>query len=201
MRIAVFGAGGAGGYLGARLAEAGQDVVLIARGEHLRHIREHGLTLESLAGDVHVDTATATNDPREVGTVDAVIVATKTFDLPNAARSMIPLVGPETVVVPVLNGVEAPVVLARGLGPRHVLGGLAGMVSFIAGPGRIQHAGASPWIAFGELDGVISERVRRLAEVLRGCRGLRVDVPEDIDAAMWEKFLFITGTGGVRAGT
>jgi 2-dehydropantoate 2-reductase len=201
MRFAVFGAGGVGGYLGARLAEAGEEVVFIARGDHLRAIRERGLRLESIAGDVEIRPAKATDDPTEVGTVDVVIVATKTWDLPGAAEQMRPLIGPETAIVPVLNGVEAPGILADVLGADHVLGGLCGMVSFIAGPGHIRHAGAEPWIAFGELDGRVTDRVTRLEEALRRCRGLKVDVPADITVALWEKFLFITATGGVGAVT
>lgn len=201
MRFAVFGAGGVGGYLGARLSEAGEDVVFIARGEHLRAIRERGLRLESIAGDVVIRPAEATDDPSEIGPVDAVIVSTKTWDLPAAAGEMGPLLGSETAVVPVLNGVEAPTILAGVLGPEHVLGGLCGMVSFIAGPGHIRHAGAEPWIAFGELDGRVTDRVRRLEEAFRRCRGLKVDVPADITVALWEKFLFITATGGVGAVT
>jgi 2-dehydropantoate 2-reductase len=201
VRIAVFGAGGAGGYLGVRLIEAGHDVVLIARGEHLRAIREHGLRLDSIAGDALVRPVLATDDPASAGPVDAVVVATKTFDLSEAAEAMRALVGPETAVVPVLNGVEGPDVLAAAIGPGPVLGGLAGMVSFIAAPGHIRHVGADPWIAFGELDGRKSERVRRLQKAFGACRGLRVDVPDDINVAMWEKFLFIAATGGVGAVT
>jgi 2-dehydropantoate 2-reductase len=195
VRIAVFGAGGVGGYLGARLAEAGRDVVLIARGEHLRAIRERGLRLESIAGDAHIHPIEATDDPAAAGSVDAVIVATKTWQLSEAARAMPPLVGPDTMVVPVLNGVEA----ADVLGP--VVGGLCGMISFVEGPGHIRHTGAEPWIVFGELDGRRTDRVRRLDETLRPCRGLRVEVAEDIRAALWEKFMFITSTGGVGAVT
>jgi 2-dehydropantoate 2-reductase len=201
MRAAVFGAGGVGGYLGARLAEAGQDVVLIARGDHLRAIRAKGLRVESIAGDVTIDTIDATDDPSEVGTVDTVIVATKTWQLPDAAVSIPPLVGPATMVVPVLNGVEAADVLAEALGREHVVGGLCGMISYVVGPGHIRHSGAEPWVTFGELDGGISERVRELEEALRGCRGLRVEISEDIHAALWEKFMFITATGGVGAVT
>lgn len=201
MRVAVFGVGGVGGYFGARLAEAGQDVVLIARGDHLRAIRENGLRLESIAGDVAIDPIEATDDPSEVGTVDAVIVATKTWQLPEAAEAIPPLVGPATMVVPVLNGVEAAEVLVGALGREHVVGGLCGMISYVVGPGHVRHAGAEPWVTFGELDGGITERVRLLEGVLRRCRGLHVEVAEDILAALWEKFMFITATGGVGAVT
>jgi 2-dehydropantoate 2-reductase len=200
VRLGVFGAGGAGGYLGARLAEAGHDVTFIARGEHLAAIREKGFRLESIAGDVHVRTA-ATDDPAEIGQVDAVVVATKTWQLPAAAVGMRPMVGPQTAVVPVLNGVEAPAVLMEALGPEPVLGGLCGMQAFIAAPGLVRHVGADPWIAFGELDGSMTERIDRLREAFGRCRALKVDVPPDINVAMWEKFMFIASTGGLGAAT
>lgn len=201
MRFAVFGAGGAGGYIGARLAEAGEDVVFIARGEHLGAIREKGFRLESIAGDVHIQPATATDDPAEIGPVDSVVVATKTWQLADAASALRTMVGPQTSVVPVLNGVEAPAVLAEGLGPEPVLGGLAGMQAFIAAPGLVRHVGADPWIAFGELDGRMSKRVRLLQAAFERCRALKVDVPGDINVAMWEKFMFIASTGGLGAAT
>jgi 2-dehydropantoate 2-reductase len=201
VRIALFGAGGVGGYLGARLAEAGEQVVFVARGEHLRAMQAGGLHLESIAGDALIRPVEATDDPAEVGPVDALIVATKTWQLPQAVRTMGPLVGSGTMVVPVLNGVEAVDVLAEGLGREHVVGGLCGMISYLAGPGRIRHTGAEPWITFGELDGEVTKRVRRLEETLLSCRGLRVEIAEDINVALWEKFMFITATGGIGAVT
>jgi 2-dehydropantoate 2-reductase len=199
--MAIFGTGGVGGYLGARLAEAGQEVVLIARGAHLEAIRRHGLRLESIAGDAEVRPALATDNPAEAGPADSVIVATKTWQLPEAARALGPMVGPETTVLPVLNGVDAADVLAEALGRERVLGGLCGMISFLAGTGRIRHTGADPWVTFGELDGSTTERIRRLEETLRRCRGLRVEVTTEIHVALWEKFSFITATGGVGAVT
>jgi 2-dehydropantoate 2-reductase len=176
-------------------------VVLIARGEHLEAIRRHGLRLESIAGDAEVRPALATDDPAEAGPADSVIVATKTWQLPEAARALRPMVGPETTVLPVLNGVEAAEALADELGRERVIGGLCGMISFLAGPGRIRHTGADPWVTFGELDGSMTERVRRLEETLRRCRGVRVEVTTEIHVALWEKFAFITATGGVGAVT
>ena len=140
VRIAVFGTGGIGGYLGGRLAQAGEEVALIARGEHLRAIREHGLKVHSIKGDFVVRSALATDDPAEVGVVDAVIVGVKAWQVTEAAEAMRPMVGPETFVVPVQNGVEAPEQLAAVLGSQHVVGGLGGIISFIVGPGHIRHA-------------------------------------------------------------
>lgn len=201
MRIAVFGAGGVGGYLGVRLAEAGTAVAFVARGEHLRAMREEGLRLESIAGNALSHPVEATDDPAGIGPVDVVIVATKTWQLSDAARAMPPLVGPDTMVVPVLNGVEASEVLAGELGHDRVAGGLCGMISYVAGPGLIRHTGAEPWITVGELDGRITDRVRRLEDAFRPCRGLRMEVTEQIQVALWEKFMFITATGGVGAVT
>src|SRR5438552_17187861 len=107
MKIAVFGVGGIGGLFGGRLAHSSEDVVFIARGEHLRAIRSEGLRVDSISGDFAVRSAKATDDPAEVGPVDVVLVAVKGWQVPEAAQAMRPLVGPETVVVPLLNGVEA----------------------------------------------------------------------------------------------
>lgn len=201
LRIAVFGTGGVGGYFGARLAEAGQRVVFIARGEHLRAIREQGLRVESIRGNVHIFPAEATDDPAEVGPVDVVLVATKAWQLPEAARAMRPLVGPETMVVPLLNGVEAPDILAETLGAEHVLGGLCKISAFRAAPGLIRHVGVEPEVVFGELDGRRTERVERLRQAFAACRGVKVTVPDDIRAAMWGKLTFIAAFSAVGAVT
>jgi 2-dehydropantoate 2-reductase len=201
MRIAVFGAGAVGGYFGGRLAEVGEDVAFIARGDQLRALREDGLRVDSVAGDFAISPVAATDDPAEVGPVDCVLVAVKTWQLPDAAKAMGPLVGPRSFVVPLLNGVEAPDVLAEALGREPVLGGLCGLIAFRKEPGHIVHAGANPWITFGELDGRRSDRAGRLAEALERTRGVTVTVSDDIVAAMWEKFMFITSTGGLGAAT
>jgi 2-dehydropantoate 2-reductase len=201
VRIVVFGAGGVGGYIGARLAEAGEDVALVARGEHLAAIRRDGLRLRSIAGDVVIDPIEATDDPAELGATDAVLVATKTWQLEDAAASMPPLVGADTTVLPVLNGVEAADVLAGRLGRERIVGGLCGMISYVAGPGEIHHVGAEPWVTLGELDGSVTKRVETIVEALGRCRGLRTEIAEDIRVALWEKFMFITATGGVGAVT
>ena len=200
MRIAVFGTGGIGGYLGGRLAQAGEEVVLIARGEHLRAIREHGLKVDSIKGDFVVQPALATDDPSEVGVVDAVIVGVKAWQVTEAAEAMRPMVGLETFVVPVQNGVEAPSQLAAVLGPQHVVGGLGGLVSFIVGPGHIRHAGAEPFVRFGEMDNRPSARTERLRQAFVRAE-VTVEIPPDIQAALWTKLLFIAPWSGVGAVT
>jgi 2-dehydropantoate 2-reductase len=201
MRITVFGTGGVGGYFGGRLAQAGEDVVFIARGEHLRAMQEHGLRVDSIKGDFVIQPVQATDTPAEVGPVDAVLVCVKAWDVPDAAQAMRPMVGAETFAVPLENGVEAPDQLAAGLGREHVLGGLCKIISFIAAPGYIRHAGAEPYVAFGELDKRPSERVERLRQAFAQAAGVTVEVPEDVQAAMWEKFLFIAAISGVGAVT
>ena len=200
MRIAVFGTGGVGGYFGGRLAQAGEDVIFIARGEHLRVLRAHGLRVDSLKGDFVVHPTQATDDAAQVGPVDAALVGVKAWQVTEAGRAMRPLVGPETFIVPLQNGVEAPSQLAAILGAEHMLGGLCSIISFGAGPGHIRHVGAEPYIAFGELDNRPSERAERLRQAFVRA-GVGVEVPPDIQVAMWEKFLFITSWGGVGAVT
>ncbi len=201
MRIAIFGSGGVGGYFGGRLAQAGEEVIFIARGEHLRAIQTQGLRVDSIKGDFIIRPAQATDNPAEVGTVDVILVGVKAWDVPEAAQLMRPMVGPETFVVPLENGVEAPDQLAAVLGREHVLGGLCKIISAIVAPGHIRHAGIDPYIAFGELDGRKSERAERLRQAFAKAIGVTAEVSPDIQAAMWEKFVFIAAISGVGAVT
>ena len=199
MRVAIFGSGAVGGYFGGRLAEAGTDVTFVARGAHLTAIQSEGLHVTSITGDFTISPARATDDPSSIGVVDAVLVGVKAWQIADAGAAMRPLVGPETVVVPLENGIEAPAHLARVLGDRHVLGGLCRILAYVTGPGRIHHAGIDPYIAFGELDGSRSERVERLREAFARARGVRTEVPDDIRVAMWNKFLLIAAWSGLGA--
>jgi 2-dehydropantoate 2-reductase len=199
MRFAVFGTGAVGGYFGGRLAEAGDEVILIARGEHLQAMHDHGLRVDSPKGDFVVHSVQATQDPSQVGTVDVVLVGVKAWQVPEAAQAMRPLIGPNTIVVPLQNGVEAPAQLSAVLGAQHVLGGFCRVGSVIVGPGHIHHFGVDPLVAFGELDGHISERVQQLRKAFARAIGVTVEIPSDIQAAMWEKFLFIAPYSGVGA--
>ncbi len=201
MRIAVFGTGAVGGYFGGRLAHAGEEVVFIARGEQLQALRSRGLRVDSLSqGDFVLPSVQATDDPAQVGVVDVVLVGVKAWQVPQAAQAMRPLVGPETAVVPLQNGVETPGQLAAALGVEHVLGGLCRLVTFVVEPGHIRHAGLEPYVAFGELDDRPSERAERLREAFARA-GVTVEIPPDIRVAMWKKFLFISSFSGVGAVT
>ena len=203
MRAAVFGTGGVGGYFGGRLAESGVDVAFIARGEHLTAIRRDGLQVASVAGDFSIppDRIRATEDPAEAGPVDVVILGVKTWQVPEAARAIKPMVGPDTVVLPLQNGVEAADVLSRELGRDHVLGGLCAIVAMVEGPGKVRHVGVDPVIRFGELDNRMTDRVEALRDAFARCNGLSVDVPDDIEAALWRKFCFISAWSSVGSVT
>jgi len=201
MRFAVMGTGGAGGYFGARLAEAGHDVSFIARGDHLAAMRSGGLRVDSVNGDVVVKPVTATADPREVGVVDYVLLGVKAWQVAAAARAIKPMIGPRTAVLPLQNGVEAPQEIGFEVGPEHALGGTARIISFVAGPGHIKHTGAAPTLEIGELDGAASTRVQALQAALMAAKGVSAVIPDDIHVAMWTKFLFIASTSGVGAVT
>ena len=199
MHIAVFGAGSVGGYFGGRLAEAGEDVVFISRGDQLRAIQRDGLRVESSEGDFVIQPAQASEDPAAVGPVDAILVGVKAWQVPHAAEAMRPLIGAETVVVPLQNGVEAPSQLETVLGADHVLGGLCRIMSSIVAPGHIRHAGIDPYVAFGRLDTRRSEGAERLRTVFSRAKGVRVEIPSDIRVAMWRKFLLIAAWSGLGA--
>jgi len=198
MRFAIFGVGAIGGYFGGRLAQAGEEVAFIARGEHLEALRTKGLRVDSINGDFVLPAVTATDDPSRIGAVDVVLVGVKTWQVPAAAESMRPLLGEDTLVLPLQNGVEAPAQLAKILGREHVCGGLAKIISYIAGPGHIRHTGAEPYIALGELDNQPSDRLERLRRALQRS-GVSAEIPPDITAALWAKFLFVASWGGVGA--
>ncbi len=200
MRIAVVGVGGVGGYFGGRLAQAGADVIFIARGDNLVALREQGLRIESIIGDAFVAPVQATDDPAQAGPVDMVLVATKTWQLDEAIDLMRPLIGPETGVVPLLNGVEASDRLAAALGESHALNGICYIFVARVAPGVVRHSGIHPLIIFGERDNRRTGRVEALRAWLERA-GVRVTVPPDIDAEVWRKFVFGATTSGLGAVT
>ena len=201
MRIVVYGAGAVGGYFGGRLAEAGEDVVFIARGDHLQAMQTNGLKVDSIKGDFVIQPANATDDVSAAGQADMILVGVKAWQVPGVARALKSVVGPETFILPLQNGVEAPFQLAAELGEKNVLGGLCRLIAMNAGPGHIRHVGMEPSIAFGELDNRASERVQQLYRVFERAQGLTVEVSPDIPAAMWQKFIFIAAMSGIGAVT
>jgi 2-dehydropantoate 2-reductase len=199
MKVAVFGVGGVGGYYGGRLALAGQDVHLIARGRHLAAIREQGLRVRSVRGDFQVS-APATDDPVGIGACDVVLFCVKSFDTAAAVRALPPLLGEQTAVVSLQNGVDNETVLADAIGARHVVGGASFIFAAIGEPGVIDHTGGPSSLSIGELDGTLSDRVTALA---RACEeaGIPTDVPADIRVVLWAKYALICALAGMTATT
>lgn len=196
MRIAIMGSGGVGGYFGSLLARAGHNVTFIARGEHLRAIREHGLRVESVHGDFVVAPAQATDDPAAVGPVELVLFATKTYQIEQAAEAMRPLVGPQTAVLPLHNGLDASERTIAVLGRAPVLGGICQVGSYIAAPGVIQQVSQFRRVVAGELGGPVSPRVEAIVAALKTA-GADAEAAPDIQKIRWTKFLFIAPFSGV----
>ena len=196
MRVAVFGPGGVGAYFGGRLAEVGNEVAFVARGAHLDAIRANGLRIDSVLGDMLVKPTAASASAADIGPVDAVLLGVKTWQVADVAPALKPLLGRDTFVVPLQNGVETPDLLAAALGAEHVCGGVCGGFCFIVGPGHIRHIGGVTFIKFGELDGRKSERVERLREEFAAAK-VDVAVPDDIRVALWEKLMLVVPFGGV----
>jgi len=198
MKIAIMGSGGVGGYFGARLAATGNDVTFIARGAHLDAMRKVGLRVQSPLGDVHIDPADATDDPTEIGPVDIVLFATKLYDTESAGELCKPLIGADTAVISLLNGVDSEEQLSRILGAPHVVGGVARISAEIAAPGVIQHHTNFAIIEFGELDGQKSERLQTF---LAAATAAKIDAQlcDDINIAIWQKFLLLASFSAITA--
>jgi 2-dehydropantoate 2-reductase len=200
MRIAVIGAGAVGGYFGGKLASNGNDVVFISRGKTLEALRSGPLRVESIHGDFEVNLR-ATDNPEEVGPVDAVLVAVKSWQVPETAAAIQRMSDRDSVVVPLQNGVEAPAQLAAILGGERVAGGLCRISAKAIAPAHIRHLWAKPSVDFGEIVPLIRrDRLEQLRDAFAAA-GVRCEIPADIAAAMWEKFLFITPWGSLGAAT
>ena len=197
MRIAIFGSGGIGGYIGARLDQIGKDVILIARGAHLKTIQQHGLKIESPKGNFVSNPKLVTDDPSQVGVVDAILLGVKAWHIPEVAHTIQPMIGPETAVITLQNGVDTPSKLAAVLGPEQVVIGLAILRCFITNPGHLRHTvDLNPNVQIGEMTGNSLDRVKNLGKIFEQA-GLTVKIPEDIHAAMWGKFLLFSVMSGL----
>src|SRR6185312_626489 len=152
MRVGVMAAGAVGGYFGARLAAAGHDVVFIARGANLEAIKKNGLTIKSVHGDMHVPKPNVTDDPAKVGPVDIVLFAVKLWDTEKAAALAKPLVGPNTRVITLQNGIDSVERVAPILGAEQTIGGAAYIATVIGAPGVIKHTSSFARMRFGRAD-------------------------------------------------
>jgi len=197
MKIAIMGAGGVGGYFGGRLAQAGHDVVFIARGAHLAALRERGLTLKSALGDATMKVR-ALEDPAQVGTADVVIFAVKLWDTETAAERLRPVVASGGVVIPFQNGVESIPRIGAVLGKEHVMGGAAYIATRIGEPGTIVHTGTMARLRFG----AVEPSQRAIASAFHAaCReaGIEAELVDNIERVLWEKFIFLVAMSGTTA--
>lgn len=198
MRWVVVGAGAVGGYFGGRLAAAGEEVAFLARGATLAALREQGLRITSPLGDLHLQPVRATDRADELEVPDAILFSVKSWQLAEAAHALLPILGKDTVVLPLQNGVEAAQQLGRVLGAGCVLGGTCKIIAMQTEPGQIVHQGVEPTIALGELDRAPSSRAEAVAKSLR-VAGVNAIIPPDIRVALWEKFLFMAPMSGLGA--
>jgi 2-dehydropantoate 2-reductase len=198
MRIAVIGAGGIGAIYGAALASAGNDVVFVARGAHLRAMQENGLRVEGDRGETIIRPARATDDVASIGTVDYVLICTKLWDVESVGRQIKPIVGPQTTVVTLQNGVDAHERLIPILGRAAVMAGSAFVTGSIVAPGVVRQTGTYFQIAFGEINGGITARGEQLRDACSAA-GLQVNLSADILAPLWQKFLVLVPLANVNA--
>jgi 2-dehydropantoate 2-reductase len=198
MRIAVVGAGGVGGGFGAALAKAGADVTFLARGAHLAAMKHTGLKVQGPRGDTHLVPTQATDDPAAIGQVDIVLFCVKLWDIENAGETIRPLIGPDTAVITLQNGVDAPERLIPILGRSAVMGGVAQISASIIAPGVIQQVGTFMRMVFGEFDG---RRSRRAEDLLALClkAGFDASLSEQIQTELWMKFILLAGNAGIMS--
>jgi 2-dehydropantoate 2-reductase len=194
MKIAVIGAGGVGGYFGGRLAAAGNDVTFVARGEHLRAIRERGLTVKSILGDFRVAEPKAAEEIGAIGRSDLVLLGVKAWQVKGVAEELRPVVDERTTVLPLQNGLTAAAEVAEALGPDRAIGGLCRILCRIESPGVILHSGLEPFVALGELDGRRADRCLAIRDLLAGA-GISVLLADDIRAELWKKFMAMCAGG------
>jgi 2-dehydropantoate 2-reductase len=197
MKIAAMGAGGVGGYFGARLQQAGHDVTFFARGKHLEAIRTNGLKLESPHGNALLKVRVL-EDPREAQVADVVLFAVKLWDTETAAERLRPIVGPETAIIPFQNGVESIARLRKVFPEKAVLGGSAYIATRVKAPGVIEHTGEMSRLQFGP---VLPSQKEQAEAFLAACRAAKInaEIPDDIVKANWEKFVFLVAVSSATA--
>lgn len=194
MKIAVMGAGGVGGFFGGKLASAGHQVAFIARGAHLAALQRNGLRIDGSAGQITLPSVTATDDPASVGPVDLVLMTAKAYDLHSAAGQLSPMLGGETVVLPLLNGVDIAERIGAVIGQEKVLGGVCYIGASIAEPGVIKQAVAMQKIVLGEFSGEVTPRAQAVHDALQGA-DIQVELSRQIGVEIWSKYIFIAAMG------
>ena len=200
MRVAIMGSGGVGGYFGAKLAKAGNDIAFVARGAHLDAMRRQGLRVRSAGGDIELRDVVVTDDPSSLAPVDVVMFCVKLWDVATAAARIAPLLGERGVVVGFQNGIDSPEILRRVLGSDRVLGGVAYIAATIAEPGIVAQTGSMAKLRVGAFDdaGELRERASAFVNACAAA-GIDAEVAPDIRRALWEKFVFLTALSGITA--
>jgi 2-dehydropantoate 2-reductase len=200
MRIAVIGAGGVGGAFGAAMAHAGADVTFVARGAHLKAMREHGLRIESPRGNTHLSPTQATDDPATIGPVDFVVFCVKLWDVESAGAAIKPLIGPDTAVITLQNGIDSHERLVPILGSRAVMPGVAQISATIAEPGVIRQVGTFMRLVFGEVDGGKSNRGEAFLALCQKA-GFEATHSGNILVDLWMKFILLASNASITAAT
>ena len=200
MRIAVMAAGAVGGYFGGRLAAAGHDVTFIARGAHRDAIRRDGLKIESALGDLHLKDIDVTDDPTRVGPADVVLFAVKLWDTETAGEQARPLVGSNTRVITLQNGVDSVERLAPILGADATIGGATYVVTTIARPGVIRHTGTFAKVHCGRLDGRPDAVLAGYVAQMKAA-DIDITLTDHMRVDLWKKFVLLSGTSGITAST
>jgi 2-dehydropantoate 2-reductase len=195
MKIAVIGAGGVGGYFGGRLAAAGNDVTFVARGAHLKAMREKGLQILSALGDVHIQPVSVAENIHEVESADLVLISVKLWDLESLAGSLSHLVGRGATILSLQNGIQKDDILRKSLPSASIVGGACYIQSVIAEPGVIRHSGMLQRLVFGEYDGKQSTRLNVFLEAAMQA-GIDAEISNDIQRVLWQKFIFLVGLSG-----
>ncbi len=195
MKIVMMGSGGVGGYFGARLAAGGADVHFVARGAHLEAMRVQGLSIEGGPAPLHVSRVQATDDPSSIGIADFVLIAVKLWDTTAAIEQVKPIVGPHTTIISFQNGVLKDRYLVDAFGASRIMSGVGYVATTIDRPGVIRQTGPMQRLLFGEVDGTISERGKRLLDAcLKG--GIAAQLSPDIRREIWQKYVFLVGLSG-----
>jgi len=195
MKIVIMGTGGVGGYYGAMLAKQGHEVTFIARGAHLKAIQEKGLQVKSIFGDFHLRPAKATDNPAQIGPVDLILICTKTYDTDESVQKIKPIVGKETTVLSLQNGVDAVERIGKVVGADHIVAGATWISSAVEAPGVIKHVSDFRRVVIGELNGQRTPRIEAIYDAFKQT-GVTIELSENILKILWTKFVFISSASG-----
>lgn len=198
MKFLVLGSGGIGGYFGAKLANAGNDVWFVARGKHLEAMKQHGLIVRSAQEAFTVSSQKISGNVADAGIVDVVLFCVKSYDTESAARQLIPALGKDSIIICLQNGIDNEGKIQHIIPTGTVYGGVAYIYSTITAPGEITRAEGPAKIIFGPLDNTVNERSRSIHDIFQKA-GINADLSSNIESELWKKFIFITGASGVTA--